>query len=49
MPKGRERRLLYIREYREDGKLVVRAIPCQDDNAGQGQPIQVMELKQKVS
>jgi len=49
MPRGKERRLLYIREYREDGRLVVRAIPTPDEGSLERPLPQVLEINQKVS
>nr|WP_320131507.1 hypothetical protein [uncultured Holophaga sp.] len=49
MPKGKERRLVYIREYREDGRLVVRAIPAPEEVPAP-MPVQpLVDLEQKVS
>ncbi|WP_280113183.1 hypothetical protein [Holophaga foetida] len=40
---------MYIREYREDGKLVVRAIPFPEDRADSRPAPPLLDLKQKVS
>lgn len=39
---------MYIWDYREDGKLVVRAIPFTEDTSSPCPVPQVVELKQKV-